>query len=99
MIALGFDVGVDHLIIQKLRGLRSAGNTPIVIIQQAAEEPELPLLAQDLNLHEIRKLSSECLYVLVESLKVALDMRPQQLLHAVVGKLRFEFGNRALWIS
>src|SRR5579863_6067061 len=26
-------------------------------------------------------------------------MRPQQLLHAVVGELRFEFGNRALWIT
>jgi len=36
---------------------------------------------------------------LVEPLKIALDMRPQQLLHAVVGELRFEFGNRALWIA
>ena len=62
MIAFRFDVGVDHLIVEKLRGLRPAGNTPVVIIQQAAEEPELPLLIQDLDLHEISKLPSECLH-------------------------------------
>ena len=99
MIAFGFDVGVDHLIVEKLRGLRSAGNTPVVIIQQATEKRELPLPIQDLDLHEIYELPSECLHVLVEPLKIALDMRPQQLLHAVVGELRFEFGNRALWIA
>src|SRR5271157_3048151 len=98
MIAFGFDVGVDHLIVEKLRGLRSAGNTPVVIIQQTAEKSELPLSIQDLDLHEIRKLTSECLHLLVEPLKIALDMRPQQLLHAVVGELRFEFSNGALWI-
>ena len=99
MIAFGRDVGVDHLIVEELGGLRSAGNTPVVIIQQAAEKRELPLLIQDLYLHEICELPSECLHVLVEPLKIALDMRPQQLLHAVVGELRFEFGNRALWIA
>jgi hypothetical protein len=31
--------------------------------------------------------------VLVEPLKIPLDMRPQQLLHVVVGELRFEFGD------
>ena len=35
-----------------------------------------------------------CLHVLVEPLKIALDMRPQQLLHAVVGELRLQLGNR-----
>jgi hypothetical protein len=99
MIAFGFDVGVDHLIIEELRGLRSAGNTPVVIVQQAAEKRELPPPIQDLDLHEIRKLPSECLHVQVEPLKIAVDMRPQQFLHAVVGELRFEFGNRALWIA
>src|SRR5208282_1033036 len=99
VIAFGFDVGVDHLIVEKLRGLRLPGNTPYVIIQQAAEERELPLLIQDLNLHEICELPSECLHVLVEPLKIALDMRTQQLLHAVVGELRFQLGNRAFWIT
>ena len=99
MIAFCFDVGVDYLIVEKLGGLRSAGNTPVVIIQQATEKRELPLPIQDLDLHEIYELPSECLDVLVEPLKIALDMRPQQLLHAVVGELRFEFGNRALWIA
>jgi len=46
-------------------------------------------------LHEIRKLTNECLHVLIEPLKIALDMRPQQLLHVVVGELRFEFGDGA----
>jgi hypothetical protein len=99
MIAFCFDVGVDHLIVEKLGGLRPAGDTPVVIIQQAAKEAELPLPIQDLDLHEICELPSECLYVLVEPLKITLDMRPQQLLHAVISELRFEFGNRALWIA
>src|ERR1700685_528085 len=99
MVAFGLNVRVDHLIVEKLRGLRPAGNTPVVIIQQAAEKRKLPLLIQNLDLHEVCYLASECLDVLVESLKIALDMRPQQLLHAVAGELSFEFGNRALWIA
>src|ERR1035437_6682540 len=64
MIAFRFDVGVDYLIVEKLRGLRSAGNTPVVIVQQAAEKLELPLPIQYLDLHEVRKLTSERLHVL-----------------------------------
>jgi hypothetical protein len=37
MIAFRFNVGIDHLIVEKPRGLRRAGNTPIIVIQQAAE--------------------------------------------------------------
>ena len=44
MIAFRFDVGVDHLIVEKLRGLRPPFDTPAVVIQQAAEECELSLL-------------------------------------------------------
>jgi len=33
--------------------LRPARNAPVVTIQQAAEKPELSLLVQDLDLHEI----------------------------------------------
>ena len=54
MIALCLDVRVDHLIVEELRGLRSAGNAPVVIIQQAAEKRELSLLIQDLDFHQIR---------------------------------------------
>jgi hypothetical protein len=77
MIALRFDVGVDHLIVEELCGLRTASNTPVVIIEQATEERELSLPVQDLDLHEITKLPSECLHVLVEPCNVALDMRTQ----------------------
>jgi hypothetical protein len=53
MIAFGFDVRVDDLIVEELRGLRLARNAPVVVIQQAAEKGELPLPIQDLDLHEI----------------------------------------------
>ena len=95
MIALGFDVGVDHLIVEKLRGLRLAGNAPVVVIEQPAEERELALLVQDLDLHEIRELPRECLHALFEPRKIALDLRAQQRLHAVVGELRLQFVNGA----
>ena len=35
-----------------------AGNMPVVIIQLLAEKPELSLLTQDLDFHEILKLPS-----------------------------------------
>ena len=75
MIAFGFDVGVDRLIVEKLRGLRPPFNTPVVVIEQAAEEPELSLPIQNLDLHEVRELSSECLYALVEPSKIVLNVR------------------------
>src|SRR5712692_2827762 len=99
MVALRFYVGVNHLIVEKLRGPRFARNTPAVIIQQAAEKGELSLLIQDLDLHEVRKLPSECVRVLVEPSKIALDMHTQQRLHAVARELRFEFGNCSLRIA
>ena len=37
--------------------------------------------------------------MLVKPSKIVLDMRTQQRLHAGVGELRFEFSNRALWIT
>jgi hypothetical protein len=48
MIAFCFDVGIGDLIVEKLRGLRRAGNTQVFIIQQAAQKRELPLPIQDL---------------------------------------------------
>ena len=41
-----------------------AGNTPVVIIQQASEKRKLLPLIQNLDLHEIHELSRECLRVL-----------------------------------
>ena len=91
MIAFGFDVRVDDLIVEKLRGLRLARNAPVVEVQQPAEERELPLLVQDLDLHEVRELPSECLHALVEPRNIALDLAAQQRLHVVVRELRFQF--------
>jgi hypothetical protein len=50
-------------------------------------------------LHEIRELPRECLHVLVEPLKIVLDMRTQQRLHAVVAELGSQFANRASGIA
>jgi hypothetical protein len=77
MVAFGFDVGINYLIVEKLCGLWLAGNAPVIIIQQAAEKRELSLLIQDLDLHEIRELPSECPNLLVKALKITLDMRTQ----------------------
>ena len=37
-----------------------AASEPVIIIQQTAEERNLSLAIQDLDLHEIRELPSEC---------------------------------------
>jgi RNA polymerase sigma-70 factor (ECF subfamily) len=65
MVAFCLDIGVDHLIVEKLRGLRFAGNTPIVTVQKATEKRELPLLIQNLDLHEVCKLASEGFHFLI----------------------------------
>src|ERR1700731_5201004 len=99
MIAFGFDVGVDGLIVEKLRRLRLAPNTPVVIVQQPAEERELSLLIQDLDLQKIRQLTRECLHVLAEPSNIVLDMGTQQGLHAAARELRSEFASRASGIA
>ena len=53
MIAFGSNVGIDDLIVEKLRVLRFAGNAPVVVIEQAAEEAELALLVEHLDPHEV----------------------------------------------
>jgi hypothetical protein len=78
MVAFRFDVGVQHLVVEKLRGLGPAGNAPVVIVQQASKERKLFLLIQNLNLHEVGELASECLDVLIEPSNIVLDMGAQQ---------------------
>jgi hypothetical protein len=82
------DIKGNVVEVEKLCGPRLADNTPVVIIQQTAEKRELPLPIQDLDLHEICKLPSKCLHVLIEPSNIVLDMSAQQRLHAVVGELR-----------
>jgi hypothetical protein len=71
MIALGFDVGVDNLVVEKLRRLRLARNAPVVVVEQRRRNAELALLIQNLDLHEIGELPRECLDALVEPCEVA----------------------------
>src|SRR5271156_4638035 len=77
MVAFGFDVRVDDLIVEKLRGLRLARNAPVVEVKQPAEERELPLPVQDFDLHEVRELPGECLHALVKAGNITLDLAAQ----------------------
>src|SRR5258708_3705726 len=94
VIALRFNVGVDHLIIEKLRALWLASDAPVIVVQQTTKKAELTLLIQNLDLHEIGKLANECLHPLVKPHQVPIDLRPKQFLHAAVRELRFELVNR-----
>ncbi len=42
MVALGLDVGVDHLVVEKLRRLRLARNAPVVVIDEPAKKLNCP---------------------------------------------------------
>jgi hypothetical protein len=57
MVTLRLDVRVDDLIVEKLRALRTPGNAPVVVVQEAAEEPKLALPIQDLNRDKIAQLA------------------------------------------
>src|ERR1035438_8474943 len=93
MIALGFNVGIDNLIVEKLRGSRPSRDAPLIVVEQPPEESKLALLVQHFNLHEVGKLAGECLHLLVQPRQLVLDLGTQQYLHAVVGELRPEFAN------
>src|SRR6266567_3904812 len=82
MIALSLNVGVDGLVIEKLRALRYAGNSPIVVVEQTAEESKLACMIEELDLHEVAELTDEALHSLFERYNVTLDLRANQSLHA-----------------
>ena len=48
VITFRLDVGIDHLVIEKLRVQRLACDAPIVVIEQAPEEAQLALVVEDL---------------------------------------------------
>jgi hypothetical protein len=99
MIPLGFYVGIDNLVVEKLRGRWPTRNLPFIEIQQSAKETELSLLVEDLGLHKVRELSPERLDTLLKSREVGFDLRPQQGLHVVIGELRPQFTNRPSGIA
>jgi hypothetical protein len=69
MVPLGLDVGVDNLVIEKLRVLRIPDNPPLVVIKQAAEESKLTLLVEHIDTREIAELTYESLRVAFEPRK------------------------------
>jgi len=74
MIALRLDVAIHHLIVEKLGVLGIARNPPVVVIEQAAEEPKLPVLLEHFNLYKVGQLASEGLHPLVEPREVMFDL-------------------------
>src|SRR5580692_1707777 len=91
MVALRLNVRVDDLIVEKLRALRIPGNAPVVVVQKAAEEPELASPVQNLYRDEVAQLPHEGLDTLFESGAVTFDLASQQSLHATACKLGPEF--------
>jgi hypothetical protein len=59
VVALGFNVRIDDLVVEKLGVLRPTSHAPIVVVQESAKEAELAVLIQDLDLGEIRELPDE----------------------------------------
>src|ERR1700677_2121615 len=73
--------------------LRLARKAPVIEVKQSAEERELPLTAQDFDLHEVRELPSECLHALVKADNITLDLTAQQSFHVVVRELGLQFAD------
>jgi hypothetical protein len=90
VIAFGFDVGVDHLVVEKLRVLWVARNAPVVVVEQPPEKAELAALVQNVDMHEVGELTHERLRALFEARQVTLDLAAQERLHGVVGELRLQ---------
>src|SRR5580658_7072668 len=99
MMAFGLNVRVDDLVVEKLGGLRLARDAPVVIVEQSAEERELALAINHFYPNKVGKLTGKGFDMLVEASNLALDVRTQPRLHVVVAELRFEFGNRACWVT
>ena len=95
VVAFGFKQRIGDLVVEKLRVPRLAGNAPVVIVDQSSEEAELAFVVQNLDPHEVGELAHECLHLLLEPRQVALDLRPQQRLHPVVGELGFQLVDSA----
>jgi hypothetical protein len=66
---------------------RLSSDAPVVVIDESPEETELPTVVEHFDPHKIGKLAHESLHALFEAGEVALDLRPQQNLHAVVREL------------
>ncbi|MGH9604156.1 MAG: hypothetical protein ACRD3N_00505 [Terracidiphilus sp.] len=87
MITLGLDVRIHDLVVEELRRLRIARNPPVVIIEEPAKEPELSLLVENLDLHEVGELPNKGMDLLIKLRDLVLDLAAEQHLHGVVGEL------------
>ena len=50
MIALGLNVRVDDLVVEKLSALGHAGDAPCIVIEQSPQERELSLMVENCDL-------------------------------------------------
>ena len=95
MVALCLNIGIDHLIIEELRRLGIAGDSPVIKVQQSAEELQLPPLIEDLHRDKVRELAHEGPHSLVKQSTISLDLRTEQHLHALIRELRVKLGKAA----
>jgi hypothetical protein len=65
VIAFGFDIRVDDLIVEKLRALWPSRDAPPVVVEQPAKESELAVPVEHFNLHKVGELTIEGLNFLV----------------------------------
>jgi hypothetical protein len=77
VITLRFDVGIHHLVIEKLGALWLSSDPPVVEIEQAAKESQLSLLVEHFNAHQVVELAHEGLHSLVQPPQVLFDLRAQ----------------------
>ena len=87
MIALGLDVRVRKLVIQKLRVLGLPGNPPLVVIEKPLEEKKTFLRAKNFDLNEIRQLAEKARNLLFKFDPIMFDLVAQQDLQISVREL------------
>src|ERR1700730_1598003 len=87
VIALGRNVRVDDLVVEKLRALRLPCYSPVVEVEQTPEERKLSMLVQHFDLHEVGELPHEVLHLALKLLQVAIDLGTEEHFHGIAGEL------------
>lgn len=74
VVSFGRNIRVYDLVVKELRRLRLPSNTPVVEVQKPAEEGELALLIEGLDVHEIAELTGERFHPGAESDRVCIHL-------------------------
>src|ERR1700682_1763123 len=99
IIAFRLDVLVDYLEVEELGRVGIACDAPIIEVEQAAKERELPLLIQHLDLHEVGEVASKVLHSVMKFLEIRVDLSAQENFGPVARKLRLQLAHGAVRVS